>query len=274
MNARVVFSKKTQEKINKGLTRKERGELRWKKLEEASKDGRLSLCKTRRDVAALGGYTDGVAGTSWVHRLVSRGYLQEVHVGERGRYPEYTYFIMSKPNFLPFAGRYGIDASKKKPTKTIEQTKPTKPTKPTNTPLREIGEKRWEILEEANKSGRLAECKCRRDLIILAGYTNMVQGGSWLANLIRRGYIKETVVDGVSSYRIVKKPNYTYFTRKNKKVVETPKIEEPVVLSRAYVPESKAKLTIKTDIATVEIESVSAEIVEKVLEKVCATTKM
>lgn len=268
MNARVVFSKKTQEKINKGLTKKERGELRWKRLEEANKDGRLSLCKTRKDVAALGGYTDGVAGISWVHRLVSRGYLQEVHVGGSGNFAEYTYFINNKPNFLPFAGRYGTDTFKKEPTKTIE------PTKPTDTPLREIGEKRWETLEEAYKSGRLAECKCRRDLVILAGYTNMVQGRSWVANLIRRGHIKETIVHGVASYRLVKKPNYTYFTGKNKKVVETPKVEEPVVLSRAYVPESKAKLTIKTDIATVEIESVSAEIVEKVLEKVCATTKI
>lgn len=268
MNARVVFSKKTQEKINKGLTKKERGELRWKKLEEASKDGGLSLCKTRKDVAALGGYPDGIAGRSWVHRLVSGGYLQEVHVSGSGNFAEYTYFINSKPNFLPFAGRYGIDASKKEPTKTIE------PAKPTNTPLRKAGEKRWEILEEAYKSGRLVECKCRKDLVILAGYTNMVQGRSWVANLIRRGYIKETVVDGVASYHLAKKPNYTYFTRKNKKVVETPKVEEPVALSRAYVPESKAKLTIKTDIATVEIESVSAEIVEKVLEKVCATTKM
>lgn len=280
MNARVVFSKKTQEKINKGLTRKERGELRWEKLEEANEDGRLSLCKNRKDVGALGGYTDG-AGAGWVHRLVSKGYLQEVHVGGSGRFAEYTYFINSKPNFLPFAGRYGADAHK--PAKTTETTEPAETTKLTN---RQLGEKRWEALEKANKSSRLAECKCRRDLIILAGYTNMVQGGSWLTNLIRRGYIKETIVHGVASYRLIKKPNYTYFTRKNKKVVETPKVEhteptilsnehtEPIVLSRAYVPESKSKLTIKTDIATVEIESVSAEIVEKVLEKVCATTKM
>lgn len=274
MNARVVFSKKTQEKINKGLTRKERGELRWKKLEEANEDGRLSLCKTRKDVAALGGYPEGVAGTSWVHNLVRKGYLQEVHVSGGGKFAEYTYFINSKPNFLPFAGRYGSDTFKKEPTKTIE---PTKPTKPTNTPSRKVGEKRWETLEEAYKTGRLAECKCRRDLIILAGYTDMVQGRSWVANLIRRGHIEETVVDGVASYRLVKKPNYTYFTRKDKKIMETPKVEEPVVLSNEHTEPmvlSKAKLTIKTDIATVEIESVSAEIVEKVLEKVCATTKM
>lgn len=280
MNARVVFSKKTQEKINKGLTPKERGKLRWEKLEEANEDGRLSLCKNRRDVAELGGYTKEqiTKGYSWVHRLVSRGYLQEVHVSGGGRFAEYTYFINSKPNFLPFAGRYGADASKS--TETIE------PTKPTNTPLRELGKKRWEILEDANKSGKLAECKCRRDLIMLAGYTNMVQGRNWLAGLIRRGNIKETIVNGVASYHLAKKPNYTYFTSKGKN--KTPKVEEvklskdiftnehtePVVLSRAYVPESKTRLTIKTDIATVEIESVSAEIVEKVLEKVCATTKM
>ena len=274
MNARVVFSKKTQEKINKGLTPKERGKLRWEKLEQANRDGRLSLCKNRRDVAKLGGYTkeQTTKGYSWVHRLVSNGYLQEVHVSGVGRYAEFTYFINNKPNFLPFAGRYGVDA-RKEPTKTIE---PTKPTKPTKTSSREVGEKRWEILEEASKSGRLAECKCRRDLIILSGYTNMVQGRSWLANLIRRGHIKETIVDGVASYRLAKKPNYTYFTRKNKKVVETPKIEEPVALSDEYtepVVLSKAKLTIKTDIATVEIESVSAEIVEKVLG-VCVNTKM
>lgn len=270
MNARVVFSKKTQEKINKGLTPKERGELRWEKLEEANKDGRLSLCKNRRDVAELGGYTkeQTTKGYSWVHRLVSNGYLQEVHVSGAGRYAEFTYFINNKPNFLPFAGRYGSDTFKKEPIKNIE------PTKPANTPSRKLGEKRWEILEEASKSGRLAECKCRRDLIILAGYTNMVQGRSWLANLIRRGHIRETIVHGVASYHLAKRPNYTYFTGKDKKVVETPKVEEPTILSRAYVPESKAKLTIKTDIATVEIENVSAEIVEKVLEKVCATTKM
>lgn len=280
MNARVVFSKKTQEKINKGLTPKERGRLRWEKLEKANEDGRLSLCKNRRDVAELGGYTkeQTTKGYSWVHRLVSNGYLQEVHVSGAGRYAEFTYFINNKPNFLPFAGRYGSDTFAKKPV--------NKETKVAGVAPRKIGEVRWQKLEEASKTGELAKCVSRKDLIILAGYTNMVQGRSWVANLIRRGHIRETIVHGVASYHLAKKPNYTYFTSKGKN--KTPKVEEvelskdiftnehtePVVLSRAYVPENKARLTIKTDIATVEIESASAEIVEKVLEKVCATTKM
>ena len=279
MNARVVFSKKTREKINKGLTPKERGKLRWEKLEKANEDGRLSLCKNRRDVAELGGYTkeQTIKGYSWVHRLVSNGYLQEVHVSGAGRYAEFTYFINNKPNFLPFAGRYGSDTFAKKPMQ--------RETKVASAAPRKIGEARWQKLEEASKTGELAKCTSRKDVALLAGYSDASKGRIWVHNLIGRGHLKEKVVDGVASYSIIKKPNYSYFTSKGKN--KTPKVEEveppkelfanehtePVVLSEAYAPESKTKMTIKTDVATIEIESVSVEMVEKVLG-VCVNTKM
>ena len=40
--SRLIFTKETKEKMNKELTRKEKGKLRYKKLEELANNGKLA----------------------------------------------------------------------------------------------------------------------------------------------------------------------------------------------------------------------------------------
>lgn len=75
----VIISNETQDKVNRQLNKRKRGQLHFGKLKEAEREGRLAFAKNRIDVALLAGYdeTDKYLGYSWVSNMIKRGHLVE-----------------------------------------------------------------------------------------------------------------------------------------------------------------------------------------------------
>lgn len=102
--SRLTFRKETKEAMKKELTPAEKGELRWKRLKELEKDGRLSLIKTRKELAVAAGYDEYEIhkGVSWVFRLINNGHITETLLGfnDKSKTPEYEYHLTNKePNY-------------------------------------------------------------------------------------------------------------------------------------------------------------------------------
>ena len=79
MDARVSVSKDTISKAEKKLTTVHRGALLAERLAEVAESGKLSLARTRSDVASMVGYTAGqrASGYAWVKRMIKIGRLTE-----------------------------------------------------------------------------------------------------------------------------------------------------------------------------------------------------
>ena len=92
-------------KANKPLSNRKKGELRTQKLKELAESGKLSMIKTRGDLAEAVGYTYAQranAGYQWVHYKIERGELKETLVGytENGS-AEYEYQYLGKQQDVP-----------------------------------------------------------------------------------------------------------------------------------------------------------------------------
>lgn len=77
--SRLSFTKKTQDKMNKNMSVREKGKVLFARLQELEADGTLSKAQSRADVARLVGYPEerAKAGYSWVSNLISRGHIRE-----------------------------------------------------------------------------------------------------------------------------------------------------------------------------------------------------
>lgn len=95
MDARVSVSKDTINKAEKDLSKVKRGALLAERLAEVAESGKLSLARTRFDVASMAGYTEGqrASGYAWVKRMIKIGVLTEEFdgIGKYGK-AEYRYY--------------------------------------------------------------------------------------------------------------------------------------------------------------------------------------
>ena len=283
--SKLSFTKETEDKMNKKLTAKERGKLRWQKLEEANEKGRLAMCKNRYEVANLAGYPENKRreGYMWVTGLINRGKISEVMSGKNGLYYEYNYFIKDKPNYLPFAGRYGSDATKKKKDNTVEITKEKKMSP------RDAGLIKWNAIKKLEASGRLKQIRDRNELAREIGYEDSKRGYSYVCNLIHRGYLSEKVINdrGERIFSVTGEPDYGYEKKKSRSsrkdehaVVEESREQNDVVLrDTIYVkPTAKleleqpkganTKLTITVNGVTLVIENVTEDVTMGIVERV------
>ena len=98
--SRLTFTDETKKRMTKGLTKREKGRLRFERLKEAAEDGRLQRAKTRAEVAHLAGFTRGQykTGYSWVMNMLTRKHLFERISGmaPNGR-AEYEYTLGPDP---------------------------------------------------------------------------------------------------------------------------------------------------------------------------------
>ena len=99
MEARVILTKETKEKMEKGLSAFERSKLRIQKLEELDEKGFLSKAATRDDVAKMVGAFDRPYGRgyNWVVGIIRRGVLEEtlIRTLPNGK-AEYEYHMAKK----------------------------------------------------------------------------------------------------------------------------------------------------------------------------------
>lgn len=93
--SKVSISEETLEKNR--ISTKQKGRMRYSKLEESAKNGNLAKATNRFEVANLVGYPEHERrkGYSWVSNLISKHYLSEVisHYDERTRQPVYSYYL-------------------------------------------------------------------------------------------------------------------------------------------------------------------------------------
>lgn len=202
--SRLIFTKETKEKMNKELTRRERGKLRYNKLKELADNGKLSLAKNRTEVANLVGMpNDGATktGYKWVSGLIRNGYIKEtiIGIGRNGKM-EFEYSLTSKkPN-------YDFPGQKDKTTNTIK-----KKVKASKLSLRERGKILYEKLKNASDNGALEKAKTRGDIAELVDGTR-----SWVSGMIERGFLREVLYayeNGLPVYKYNltgKEPNYDY----------------------------------------------------------------
>lgn len=95
MDARVSVSKDTISKAEKELSTVKRGALLAERLAEVAKSGKLSLARTRFDVASMAGYTEGqrTSGYAWATRMIKIGVLtEEVDGVDKYGKAEYRYY--------------------------------------------------------------------------------------------------------------------------------------------------------------------------------------
>lgn len=122
--SKVTITEETKEKTN--LPAAKKGELRFNKLKELDKDGKLAFIKTRRELALACGYPEEQInnGIAWVFRLINCGYLSEVTTGYvngqyekefhlTGKQPDFEYRGVKKANHKTIKGR--IRAPKEEP---------------------------------------------------------------------------------------------------------------------------------------------------------------
>lgn len=109
----LVITGETMEKTNKPLSNRKKSELRMQKLKELAESGKLSMIRTRGDLAEAVGYTYSQrsnAGYQWVHYKIERGELIETLVGytDNGA-AEYEYQYIGKPKKVaPLAGNFKV----------------------------------------------------------------------------------------------------------------------------------------------------------------------
>lgn len=150
-----------------------------------------------------------------------------------------------------------------------------------NKPLNHFqrGELRWKRIKECEANGKLGKARNRMDIVeMLGGARTYGAIYSWTCNMISRGHIKETLSgigkDGKMEYEysVIKSPNFTPAPNaqkivKPKKAAIVVPTTPPVVLDGAVVESSKAKITVRYKELSIELEDISREIVEAIIEK-------
>lgn len=106
MDARVIFSKKTKEEMEKPLGRQAKGVILYNKLKELDESGRLSLARNKHEVARLCGYTNDKKGWNWASNMVKKGALIETVIGylPNGKM-EYEYHVGNRAPKVPNADK-------------------------------------------------------------------------------------------------------------------------------------------------------------------------
>lgn len=95
--SKVVLSDEFKEKTKSKLSKKQIGELRYKKLREIEKEGRLQFAKSRVEVARMIGINDYKKGTSWATYLIKKNLMTETHRGIENGKTVYEYHTNEKP---------------------------------------------------------------------------------------------------------------------------------------------------------------------------------
>ena len=122
--SKITMSKETKEKMEKGLSVRERGKLLFARLQELDNNGTLSKATCRADVATMVGYTteQAKAGYSWVSNLIRRGNLSETMLewSPSGRMVA-EYHVKKSPDYDYQETKRRTDSRKKRAEKVAQE---------------------------------------------------------------------------------------------------------------------------------------------------------
>ena len=102
--SRLILTKETKEMTTKNISSHVKAKLLYEKLQEVSDKGTLAMCRSRKEVGSVLGYTEErqSAGYIWVSKMIRDGYLNESIYGENiyGKI-EYQYHLSKKkPSYM------------------------------------------------------------------------------------------------------------------------------------------------------------------------------
>ena len=200
--SRILFTKETREKMEKGLNSRQKGKLRWEKLKEAEANGRLGMAKSRYDLGRLVGYSeaDRKKGYQWACNMIQRGHIKE-HIYEFDSYGRavYEYHLGTEPDF----DASGVKNAKRRNPLGISSSRPPV------TSLKERGKAMYGRLKSLAESGEINKARSRNELAKLTDTSR-----SWVCGMIERGFVKENFVryeNGLPTYNYSltdREPNY------------------------------------------------------------------
>lgn len=100
-------------KSRKKISNIRKGELMWKKLEQADKEGRLQLCQCRVQVGNAVGITDKKRAYRWAANMIAKKTISETFRGFQDGKALYEYHLGTKPNYVQSGGRKKVEPEKK-----------------------------------------------------------------------------------------------------------------------------------------------------------------
>lgn len=162
-------------------------------------------------------------------------------------------------------------------------TKKTQEDMKKDMPVREKGKVMFARLQELEADGTLSKAKTRADVARLVGYSEerAKAGYAWVSNLIRRGHIRENILEWTPSGKMVAEyhttgsmPDYGYEEvdrhKAEKKVGQLSQLPEPQVYDEKQVAsDTKIMTPIKIEITrgdmTIKVEMDSHEEASKLI---------
>ena len=253
--SRLLFSKETKEKIEKGISPKRKGELRWEKLKEAEENGLLQQAKTRADVGRLAGITSDKTAYGWVSAMVNKKAIIETVTGFENMRAVYEY-------------RLGSPVKRKKKAKEEAMEKIQNEMKRqgltrNDLTVRERGKIMFARLKEIEASGELTKANCRADVATLVGYdeSEAKAGYSWVSNLVIRGHLTEKMIGVSPSGKVMyeysltgTEPLYRYEEARNRKEKKVENQKVWVEQNKPVVQNNSIKITISKGDINFELE--------------------
>lgn len=257
--SRLIFTKETKKKMEKGISPQEKGRLRWERLKEAETSGLLQKAKTRADIGKIVGIENYQTAYSWVSSMVSKKALIETVVGFDGLRAIYEYRLGT-----PL--KYDNGHKKQRSEQVAQVVKEAKRQGliKDEMPVRERGRILFDKLKELEETGDLAKANCRADVATLVGYSEdeAKAGYSWVSNMVARKHLAEKTIGLSPSGKIMysysltgSEPLYNYEEARNYK---TKKIENQKVWAEenksVIKKESPIKIKISKGDITFELE--------------------
>lgn len=149
-------------------------------------------------------------------------------------------------------------------------TKKTQEDMKNNMSVREKGKVLFARLQELDSDGTLSKAKTRADVARLVGYTEerAKAGYAWVSNLIRRGHIRETILEWTPSGKMVAEyhttgsaPDYGYeeVNRRKAKKQVIAKVAEEAIEREKVIANTPIKMEITKGDMIIKVEFAEVE---------------
>lgn len=136
--------------------------------------------------------------------------------------------------------------------------------------VREKGKVLFARLKELEADGTLSKAKTRADVARLVGYPEerSKAGYAWVSNLIRRGHMRETILEWTPSGKIIaeyhttgSKPDYGYeeVGRRKRKKQEISRVAEESIEREKVIANTPIKMEITKGDMTIKVEFAEIE---------------
>lgn len=260
--SRLIFTKETKEKIDKGISPQAKGKLRWDKLKEAENNGTLQQARNRIDVGKIVGLDNDKTAYSWVSGLIHKKAIVETLDSFENNKAVYTYHLGKSLSYVNGRKKRKEEQIKKLQTELKHQNLIEN-----NQGVRELGKIKFDKLKKLDETGELLKATCRGDVANLIGYKEgeFRKSYSWVSNMIIRGYLNERTLGLTPSGKILHEysltgaqPRYCHEGQRNKKTRKkaTQELRQPIEQKKESslikLEITKGDITIRAEFAEVE----------------------